>query len=80
MSDVLSFKPKHELEYEKNQADFIEFGRQIAPLNDKYEYDQNYWQKVGNFNIFGVSSKSRKPEHLLDGKRPMNPRSDVVNV
>ncbi|EEZ42455.1 hypothetical protein [Photobacterium damselae] len=66
MADVLIFKPKHELEYAKNQADFIEFGRQIAPLNDKYEYDQNYWQKVGNFNIFGVSNQSRNPEHLLD--------------
>ncbi|UKA29477.1 integrase [Photobacterium damselae] len=66
MSDVLSFKPKHELEYEKNQADFIALGRQIAPLNDKYVYDENYWSKVGNFTIFGANSRQRTPETLLD--------------
>lgn len=66
MADVLIFKPKHELEHSKNQADFIEFGRQIAPLNDKYTYDEHYWNKVGNFTIFGASNQSRKPEDLLD--------------
>lgn len=66
MDNVLVFKPKHELEHTKNQADFIELGRQIAPLNDKYVYDENYWPKVGNFTIFGASSRQRNPEELLD--------------
>ncbi|PSV31636.1 integrase [Photobacterium sp. GB-72] len=66
MADVLIFKPKHELEHTKNQADFIEFGRQIAPLNDNYIYEEHYWNKVGNFTIFGASNQSRKPEDLLD--------------
>ncbi|EPW6640274.1 integrase [Vibrio parahaemolyticus] len=66
MTDVLIFKPKHELEHAKNQADFIEFGRQIAPLNDQYAYDEHYWHEVGHFTIFGASSQSRKPEDLLD--------------
>lgn len=66
MADVLIFKPKHELEHTKNQADFIEFGRQIAPLNDKYVYDQHYWAKVGNFTIFGASSRQRNEDELLD--------------
>ncbi|MBE8575602.1 integrase [Vibrio sp. OPT18] len=67
MADVLIFKPKHELEHTKNQADFIEFGRQIAPLNDKYVYDQHYWAKVGNFTIFGANSRQRNEGELLDG-------------
>ncbi|MCF4171937.1 integrase [Vibrio sp. McD22-P3] len=66
MADVLTFKPKHELEHAKNQADFVAFGRQIAPLNGKYVYDENYWPKVGNFTIFGASSRQRNPEELLD--------------
>ncbi|CAK1733898.1 Integrase [Vibrio crassostreae] len=66
MADVLIFKPKHELEHTKNQADFIEFGRQISPLNDKYVYDENYWPKVGNFTIFGASSRQKNPNELLD--------------
>ncbi|WP_394244753.1 integrase [Vibrio astriarenae] len=66
MADVLIFKPKHELEHTKNQADFVAFGRQIAPLNDKYVYDENYWPKVGNFTIFGANSRQKNPEELLD--------------
>jgi hypothetical protein len=66
MTEVSIFKPKHELEHTKNQADFIELGRQIAPLNDKYVYDENYWPRIGNFTVFGASSKQRNPEHLLD--------------
>ncbi|MEZ8627382.1 integrase [Vibrio splendidus] len=66
MADVLIFKPKHELEHTKNQADFIEFGRQIAPLNDVYDYDKNYWPKVGNFTTFGANSRRRNPDELLD--------------
>lgn len=65
MTEVLIFKPKHELEHTKNQADFIELGRQIAPLNDKYVYDENYWPKVGHFTVFGASSRQKNPEHLL---------------
>lgn len=66
MADILIFKYKHELEHEKNQADFIKFGRQIAPLNDKYVYDENYWSKVGNFTIFGANSRQKNPNELLD--------------
>ncbi|EJG1563314.1 integrase [Vibrio parahaemolyticus] len=66
MADVLIFKPKHELEHTKNQADFIELGRQIAPLNDEYVYDENYWAKVGNFTIFGANSRQKNPDELLD--------------
>ncbi|HIF9375938.1 TPA: integrase [Photobacterium damselae] len=66
MADVLIFKPKHELEYTKNQADFIELGRQIAQLNDEYSYDENYWTKVGNFTIFGANSRQKNPEELMD--------------
>ncbi|WP_430469053.1 integrase [Vibrio alginolyticus] len=66
MADVLTFKPKHELEHAKNQADFIEFGRQLAQLNDEYVYDENYWPKVGNFTIFGANSRQKNPEDLMD--------------
>lgn len=66
MADVLIFKPKHELEHTKNQDDFIELGRQIAPLNDEYVYDENYWTKVGNFTIFGANSRQKNPDELLD--------------
>ncbi|MFA0646702.1 integrase [Vibrio cyclitrophicus] len=66
MDNVLVFKPKHELEHTKNQVDFIEFGRQIAPLNDKYVYDENYWPNVGNFTIFGAHSRQKNPDELLD--------------
>ncbi|CAK2978169.1 Integrase [Vibrio crassostreae] len=66
MADVLIFKPKHELEHTKNQADFIEFGRQIAPLNDDYDYGKNYWAGVGNYTVFGASSRQRNSEELLD--------------
>ncbi|MEZ9667022.1 integrase [Vibrio breoganii] len=66
MADVLIFKPKYELEHTKTQADFVEFGRQIAPLNDAYDYDKNYWPKVGNFTTFGANSRQRNPDELLD--------------
>jgi hypothetical protein len=66
MADVLTFKPKHELEHAKNQADFIEFGLQIAQLNDEYVYDENYWSKVGNFTIFGANSRQENPEDLME--------------
>ncbi|MDW1905996.1 integrase [Vibrio alginolyticus] len=66
MADVLIFKPKYELEHTKNQVDFIEFGRYIAPLNDEYVYDKNYWSKVGNFTIFGANSRKKNSDELLD--------------
>lgn len=66
MADVLIFKPKYELEHTKTQADFVEFGRQISPLNDAYDYDKNYWPKVGNFTTFGANSRQRNPDELLD--------------
>ncbi|MCL9775102.1 integrase [Vibrio methylphosphonaticus] len=66
MADVLIFKPRHELDHEKNLSDFIELGRQIAPLNNKYDYDSHYWGGVGNFAVFGANSRKKKPEDLLD--------------
>ncbi|MFZ3515932.1 integrase [Vibrio harveyi] len=66
MADVSIFKPKYGLEHTKNQTDFIELGRQIAPLNDGYAYDEDYWPKVGNFTIFGANSRQKNPEDLLD--------------
>ncbi|WP_318490007.1 hypothetical protein [Photobacterium leiognathi] len=65
MADVLIFKPKHELEHTKNKADFVALWCQIAPLHDKYVYDENYGPKVGNFTIFGTNSRQRYPEELL---------------
>ncbi|MCG9664201.1 integrase [Vibrio mediterranei] len=67
MADVLIFRPKHELEHTKNQADFIEFGRQIAPINDDYDYGEHYWAGVGNYTVFGASSRQRNEADLLDG-------------
>ncbi|MEZ8330236.1 integrase [Vibrio splendidus] len=66
MADVLIFKPRHELDHEKNLSDFIELGRQIAPINNKYDYDSNYWGGVGNFAVFGANSRKKNPEDLLD--------------
>lgn len=66
MTDVLIFKPRNKIEHEKNLEDFIEFGRKIAPLNDKYDYDSHYWQGVGNFTIFGANSRQKNSEELMD--------------
>ena len=69
--NVLIFKSRHELEHEheheheKNIKDFIQFGEKLPLLNYKYEYKDNYWPRVCNFTIFGVSSKDRNPENLL---------------
>ncbi|MFH4616876.1 integrase [Vibrio diabolicus] len=65
MADVLVFKPKHELQYEKNLSDFIELGRRIAPLNTQYDYDKHYWKGVGNFTIFGANSRQRNRAQLM---------------
>jgi len=64
--NVLIFKPRHELEHEKNLADFIEFGRNLPLLNNKYDYEDHYWPKVCNFTIFGASSRQRYPDELLN--------------
>lgn len=66
MADVLIFKSRTAFDYETNLADFIEFGRQLAPLNDQYDYDSHYWGKVGNFTVFGANSRQRNPDELLD--------------
>lgn len=66
MADVLLFKPQHELDHEKNLADFIALSRKISPLNDKYDFDSHYWEKVGNFTIFGANSRQRNITELLD--------------
>ncbi|MCQ1060066.1 integrase [Photobacterium sp. ZSDE20] len=66
MTNVFVFKPKHELEHEQNLRDFIEFSLKLPPLNDKYDYESHYWEKVGNFTKFGANSRQRNPEELLD--------------
>ncbi|MGR5128822.1 integrase [Photobacterium swingsii] len=66
MADVFIFKPKHEVEYEKNLAEFIDFSSKLPPINDKYDYESNYWTKVGNFTIFGANSRQKNPEELMD--------------
>lgn len=63
--NVFIFKPRHELEYEKNLQDFIQFGESLPLLNDKYEYKDHYWPKICNYSVFGVSNQDRKPENLL---------------
>ncbi|WP_235860984.1 integrase [Photobacterium phosphoreum] len=50
----------------KNLADFVDLSRKISPLNDKYDFDCHYWEKVGNFTIFGANSRQRNIAELLD--------------
>ena len=66
MTNVVIFTPKHELEHRKNLTDFMTFCKELEPLNDKYDYESNYWPSVGNFTNFGVSNQDRNPENLLD--------------
>ena len=65
MSETIIFKPKHELEHNKNLYDFILLATKLPDLNDKVDYDSCYWPKVGNFTKIGVSSKNRDPENCL---------------
>ena len=66
MSDnVYVFKPRHEIERDKNLRDFIAFGKKLPLLNNKYSYDDNYWKGVCNFTIFGASSRQRIQDELL---------------
>ena len=65
-SNIVVFTPKSELDHEKNLQDFIEFSGKLPLLNDKYVPDSNYWAGLGNFTVFGISSKDRKPENVLD--------------
>lgn len=66
MSNVFTFTPRHELEHEKNLQEFIELSSKLPPLNDKYNYDSNYWSGVGNFTNFGVSNQDRNPDNVFD--------------
>ncbi len=66
MPEVFIFKPKHELEHENNLNEFLAFCRKLPPLNEKYDYESNYWDKVGNFTIFGANSRKRMTEQLFD--------------
>ena len=65
MSNVLTFTPRHELEYIQNRQDFIDQCNKLPPLNNKYDFDSNYWSGVGNFTVFGISSKDRDPANVL---------------
>lgn len=67
MSNVITFTPKFDTDSKKNFNDFIAFVENKLPLlNDKYEYSDTHWSGVGNFTKFGVSSKSRSADDLLD--------------
>lgn len=66
MDNVVIFKPRHELEYEKNTYEFIELCRRLPPLNSQYDYESAYWNGVGNFTKFGVSNQDRDPINQLD--------------
>ncbi|AZG34587.1 integrase [Shewanella psychromarinicola] len=65
MSKVLIFTPRHELDYRKNINDFIELSSKLPPLNNKYDFDNNYWAGVGNFTNFGVSNQDRNPNNIF---------------
>jgi hypothetical protein len=69
-SVVISFKPKSEIDSEKNLVDFISYCKNklnnfngITVNNNIWTWDSNYW--TVNFNKVGVHSKSRKEESLL---------------
>lgn len=66
MTEFFIFKPKHELEHEKNLQEFLEFSRKLPSLNDKYDYESGYWDGVGNFTVFGANSRKRDAESLFD--------------
>ncbi|WP_219703974.1 hypothetical protein [Marinomonas lutimaris] len=66
MTNVYTFTPRHELEYGKNLRDFIELAQKLPQLNDKYSYESNHWQGVGNFTNFGVSNQDRDPANVFD--------------
>ena len=67
MSNVLIFTPKHQLEHENNLQEFIAFCRDLSPLNNEYTFESNYWEKVGNFTIFGANSRQRNPDDVPIG-------------
>lgn len=66
MSNVITFTSRHKKDYHKNLSEFIAFVDTLPPLNDKYEYDNMYWPKVGNFTKIGVGSKDRTEANQLD--------------
>lgn len=66
MTNVYTFIPRHELNHEKNLAEFIELVSQLPPLNERYDYRSNYWVGVGNFSVFGVSNHDRDPANVLN--------------
>ncbi|MCG9738299.1 hypothetical protein L1D32_09045 [Shewanella insulae] len=66
MDSVVLFKPRHELDFEKNTNEFIALCARIPPLNNKYDYESAYWNGVGNFTKFGVSNQDRDPTNQLD--------------
>lgn len=65
-ANVLLFIPKHEIEYEKNIADFIDAVEKAPQPNNVMDYRSYYWPKIGNFTKLGVGSKNRKSENILD--------------
>jgi hypothetical protein len=65
MSNVAVFTPKHELDNQANVNDFISLGERLQPLNDTYQFSCNYWDGIGNFTVFCVSSKDRSDSNLM---------------
>jgi hypothetical protein len=67
---VISFKPKSEIDSEKNLVDFISYCKNeltnfngVKVNNTIWTWDSNYW--TVNFNKVGEHSKSRREESLL---------------
>jgi len=66
MSDVVIFKPKAEIDSEKNLKDFIDFAQNLPALNKEMEYDSPRWKGVVNFTKFGMQSQNSDVANQLD--------------
>ncbi|MCU8010055.1 integrase [Shewanella sp. SM87] len=63
--NIIIFKSHSEIDHEQNVNDFITFAHKLPLINNKYDYESNYWPRVVHFTRFGVSSKSRNSADLL---------------
>jgi hypothetical protein len=64
-NNIINFVPKAELDFKKNLKDFLEFAESLLPLNNKLDYQSNYWAGAVNFTKLGRSSKDKSEEALL---------------
>lgn len=58
-TEILLFTPKHELDFEKNIADFISEVESAPNPNSKMNYSSYYWAGLGNFTKMGVNSRKK---------------------